>query len=171
MNQKKKIARIIMQKVYDSILPYKQCNLDSPTPKECLEGGYGYCMTYAIVFKWLLSLKNIESRSISLVSINAEIGREITHVVVEVKIGNKWILYDPTLNLCFGISLMELLENPEIANDIVEARKKDDRWKRSVRLDDYRGFYDYSDEYFYKNVVIWSYNRDKNLGGGIRLDG
>ena len=170
MNPKKMIAKIIMTKVYNSILPYKPCSLNNPTPEEQLAGGYGYCAVYVSVFRWLLSKKDIECRTINAISIDAEIGRQITHVVAEVNIDNEWLLYDPTLNLSFGVSFEEVLEHPEIATKIVKERFIDDRWERSVRLDEYRGFYDYSDEYFYKNIVIWIVNRDKNLGGGIRLD-
>jgi transglutaminase-like putative cysteine protease len=170
MNKKKKIARGIMQKVYDSILPYKPCSLENPTPKEQLEGGYGYCATYVNVFKWLLSGYGIECRTITAISIDSKTGRKTTHVLAHVRIDDKWILYDPTLNLCFGVSFEEVLENPNIANGIVKAHYKDERWKRSVRLDEHRGFYDYSTKYFYKNIVIWIINRDKNLGGGVRIE-
>lgn len=127
MNNEKQVVEI-MQTVYNQLSPEK--NNTSTNPKKILKGGYAWCLGYVLVFDYLLREKKYKTKLISLVGyVDKKI--EQPHEVIEVKIDNKWFLFDPTTNKYFKHSLCELLTNEKLINLDLKNKynfKKDRRW-------------------------------------------
>ena len=128
MNEEKQVVEL-MQTVYNQLSPEK--NNTSTNPKKILSGGYAWCLGYVLVFDYLLRKEKYKTKLISLVGyIDKMI--EQPHEVIEVKINNRWFLYDPTTNKHFKYSLCELLKNEQLIDKELKSKynlKKDNRWK------------------------------------------
>ena len=109
MNDEKHAVEI-MHTVYKTLSPER--NNSSANPKRILKTGHAWCLGYVLVFDYLLRKEKYKTKLISLVGyIDKKI--EQPHEVIEVKIDNKWLLFDPTTNKYFKYSLCELLKNEE----------------------------------------------------------
>lgn len=128
MNNAEKRAVEIMQYVYDNISPHK--NNKSRNPAKILSEGYAWCLGYSLVLDYLLKKAKFKTRLVSVVSkINKT---DLSHELVEVKIKDKYWLFDPTTNKYFKHSLCDILKNEKIID--IELKKrynlvKDKRWK------------------------------------------
>lgn len=129
MNEEKQVVEI-MQRVYKALSPER--NNCSTNPKKILKTGYAWCLGYILVFDYLLRKEKYKTKLISLVGyIDKKI--EQPHEVIEVKINNRWFLYDPTTNKYFKYSLCELLKNEQLIDKELKNKynlKKDNRWKK-----------------------------------------
>nr|WP_287412519.1 transglutaminase domain-containing protein [Pseudodesulfovibrio sp.] len=107
----------IMQQVGNTITLTEPA---SGNGKEILKSGKALCLGMTKAFRALLKDNHIESRRVILK--RYMVSRYDIHVASEVKINNKWILFDPTFNLTFhdkdgrNLSAEEIQQNLTYTN-------------------------------------------------------
>lgn len=111
--------------------------------------GYAWCEKYASVMQYVCDHEGFKTRRWTLYRRDHPRGRGPnkidTHEVLEVFIDGNWVLCDPTTNLMFGESLESILKNPKMADIVIAATPRDERWiQRRYDL--------YASSWFYKDV-------------------
>jgi hypothetical protein len=76
------------------------------------EYGYGSCGEYNLLLMDDLEKLGIESRSYGIKTTD---GR--THAVLDVKIGDKWVLTNPMMGIVYKHSFWDMLEHPKLADE------------------------------------------------------
>ncbi len=141
-------ARDLMGWLYRKLSPDR--NQESDDPLEILRGGYAWCGGYVNVFQHVVEREGIDCRVVTLKAFNHPRGRgergEETHDVVEVKVKGGWIAFDPMANRCLGHSIRELLLEPSLLSEVLQAQPEDDRFQA-------RGYNLYCSPWFYQHVA------------------
>jgi len=157
------MAKRIMQEVYDMIRPGYGKYSASGNPEAIWNEKVASCGGYSIVFKWKLEKEGIASRMVSVDAkfVSPKTKKEYTgqHALIEVKIGEGWILFDPTCNIFYDKSFEYMLSHPELAKEIVDKSGllKSKRWKD-------RYYYLYTIDLF-KNIISYNLYYTRPLNG------
>jgi len=143
----------IMNFVYNSLSPEK--SQQSNNPLEILKGRYAWCAGYVASMKYLCEKESFKTKHYTLYIKNHPKGwgkhKIDTHEIIEVQIGGKWVVFDPTVNRCLEYDLKTLLKEPKLVDKILLNYKKDKRWI------EYN--YDlYCSSWFYENVIKYKIN-------------
>lgn len=143
-----KVVKEINDRIHKSI-SYGIGTGQSSSSKEVLEYGEGHCGDYAYLMVKELRKKGYEARMVGIASSYYD----GMHTRVEVKIDDKWYIFDPTFNIAFPNSTMEIIKKPDLIK-LMEGIPSDES--------------KYNKEEFFKGVQLIEYtydidNRDNNL--------
>ena len=153
----------IMDWVYHHLSPEQ----DQPSnrPLEILAGGFAWCAGYTKVFQHLLERENYRTRRVTFFMKPHPRGRGAeqvdTHSMIEVEIGGRWHLTDPTCNVYFGgYALAELVADPELAVPALAEREPDERFRE-------RGYELYCTKWAFERCFKVDYE-DRSAAGRAR---
>ena len=82
---------------------------------EVIAFGEGHCGDYTYLLMREISKLNFESR---IVGVRSRY-KNAAHSRLEVKIEGKWFTFDPTLNIYYPHSTQEMIDNPDLSEDII----------------------------------------------------
>ena len=143
----KQRCKDIMDFVYNNLKPSR--SQISEDPVKILKGGFAWCVGYAILTKYFFEKENYPTKWHTLFVKDHPRGygrnKIETHEVIEARIKNNWILFDPTAGKCLEYNLKTILSNPGLIDEILKKHPKDIRWKEKR--------YDlYCSSWFYKKI-------------------
>ncbi|HMC82683.1 MAG TPA: methyltransferase domain-containing protein, partial [Candidatus Polarisedimenticolia bacterium] len=152
-------ARDLMEFVYRKLDPSK--SQDSLVPEEILRGGFAWCLGYCAVLGEMAKREGIAARYVTLEAEDHPRGlgkrRRDTHELVELRIGGRWIAFDPMANRILEGSVEELLSDPSLADRAAASRLQDERFRS-------RSYHLYCSSFFYERVVRFCRRESLTVG-------
>lgn len=98
---------------------YSQIGPGANTYQEMLTSSMGNCREQAYVFARKVLQEGYIPKVIGLFSVD-----DANHLLVDVKVGDSWYLFDPANGVYYKHSVYEILKNPALSGDIVGTPKE-----------------------------------------------